>query len=123
MYSYKEQVRADVREWIEYHKEQIEGLDRHDAYEVIYDSCWVDDSVTGNASGSYTFSRYEARQNFFNDEDSDDYIFQMIEDEFMSADELGKKISESNWEYIDLSIRCWLLCDAVTDVLDEMYDD
>ena len=90
---------------------------------MIYDSCWVDDSVTGNASGSYTFSRYEARQNFFNDDDSDEYISQMIEDGFMSADELGKKISESNWEYIDLSIRCWLLCDAVSDVLDEMYDD
>ena len=123
MYSYKEQVRADVREWIDDNKEQIEGLDRNDAYEVIYDSCWIDDSVTGNASGSYTFSRYEARQNFFNDEDSDDYISQMIEDGFMSVDELGSKIAESNWEYIDLSIRCWLLCDAVTDILDEMYDD
>ena len=123
MYSYKEVVRSDVREWIEDNKEQIEGLDRHDAYDVVYDSCWVADEVTGNASGSYTFSRYEARQNFFNDEDSDDYISQMIEDGFISADELGKKISESNWEYIDLSIRCWLLCDAVSDVLDEMYDD
>ena len=88
----------------------------------MYDSCWVDDSVTGNVSGSYTFSRWEARQNFFNDEDSDEYISQMIEDGFMSANELGKKIAESNWEYIDLSIRCWLLCDAVNDVLDEIYD-
>ena len=123
MYSYKEVVRSDVREWIDNNKDQIEGLDRHDAYEVVYDSCWVADEVTGNASGSYTFSRYEARQNFFNDDDSDDYISQMIEDGFMSADELGKKISESNWEYIDLSIRCWLLCDAVTDIIDEMYDD
>ena len=47
----------------------------------------------------------------------------MIEDGFISADELGKKVAESNWEYIDLSIRCWLLCDAVSDVLDEIYDD
>ena len=123
MYSYKEVVRSDVREWIDNNKEQIEGLDRPDAYEVVYDSCWVADEVTGNASGSYTFSRYEARQNFFNDDDSDDYISQMIEDGFISADELGKKVAESNWEYIDLSIRCWLLCDAVSDVLDEIYDD
>ena len=123
MYSYKEVVRSDVREWIDNNKEQIEGLDRHDAYEVVYDSCWVADEVTGNASGSYTFSRYEARKNFFEDDDSDEYISQMIEDGFLSADELGKKIAESNWEYIDLSIRCWLLCDAVSDVIDEMYDD
>ena len=121
MYSYKEVVRSDVREWIDNNREDIDGLDRADAYDVVYDSCWIDDSVTGNASGSYTFSRYEARQNFFNDDDSDEYIFQMIEDGFISADELGKKIAESNWEYIDLSIRCWLLCDAVSDVLDEVY--
>ena len=123
MYSYKEVVRSDVREWIDNHKEQLEGLDRHDAYEVVYDSCWVADEVTGNASGSYTFSRYEARQNFFNDDYSDDYISQMIDDGFMSDDELGKNIAESNWEYIDVSIRCWLLCDAVTDVIDEIYPD
>ena len=41
----------------------------------------------------------------------------------MSADELGNEIAESNWEYIDLSIRCWLLCDAVTDIIDEIYPD
>ena len=123
MYNYKEQVRADVREWIDDNKEQIEGLDRHDAYEVIYDSCWVDNSVTGNASGSYTYSRWEARQNFFNDEDSDEYIDQMIEDGFTCRESVGRAVQESQWELLDVSIRCWLLCDAVSDVLDEYYDD
>lgn len=123
MYSYKEVVRSDVREWIDDNKEHIEGLDRHDAYEVIYDSCWVDDSVTGNASGSYTFSRYEARQNFFNDDDSEEYIDQMIEDGFTDRETVGKAVQESNWELLDVSIRCWLLCDAVSDVIDEMFDD
>ena len=123
MYSYKEQVRADVKEWIEDNKEQIEGLDRHDAYEVVYESWWVDDSVTGNASGSYTFSRYEARQNFFEDEDSEEYIDQMIEDGFTCRELVGRAVQESQWELLDVSIRCWLLCDAVSDVLDEYYDD
>ena len=123
MYNYKEQIRADVKEWIEDNKEQIEGLDRHDAFEVVYDSCWVDDSVTGNASGSYTFSGWEARQNFFNDEDSEEYIDHMIEDGFTCRESVGRAVQESQWELLDVSIRCWLLCDAVTDVLDEMYDD
>ena len=123
MYNYKEQIRADVKEWIEDNKEQIDGLDRHDAFKVVYDSCWVDDSVTGNASGSYTFSRYEARQNFFNDEDSEEYIDQMIEDEFTTRESVGRAVQESQWELLDVSIRCWLLCDAVSDVLDSMYDD
>ena len=123
MYNYKEQVRADVKEWIEDNKEQIEGLDRHDAYEVVYDSCWIDDSVTGNASGSYTFSRYEARENFFGDGDSEEYLDQMCDDGFADPMEIGKKIIGSDYEWLDVSIRCWLLCDAVSDVLDEYYDD
>ena len=123
MYSYKDQIRSDVREWIEDNKDQIDGLDRHEAYEVVYDSCWVDDSVTGNASGSYTFSRWTARDNFFEDSDSEDYIDQMIEDGFTTRESVGRAVQESQWELLDVSIRCWLLCDAVTDVLDEMYDD
>ena len=123
MYNYKEQIRADVREWIEDNKEEINGLDRQDAYEVVYDICWVSDSVTGNASGSYTFSRWEARQNFFNDEDSEEYIDQMIEDGFTTRESVGRAVQESQWELLDVSIRCWLLCDAVSDVLDEYYDD
>ena len=123
MYSYKEQIRSDVRKWIEDNREQIGGLDRHEAYEFIYDSCWVDDSVTGNASGSYTFSRYEARQNFFEDEDTDEYISQMIEDGFTTRESVGRAVEESQWELLDVSIRCWLLCDAVSDVLDEYYED
>jgi len=123
MYSYKETVKTDVREWMDDHKEDMEGLDRHDVFELVYDSCWVADEVTGNASGSYTFSRYEARKNFFEDEDSDEFISQMIEDGFSTAEEVGKAISESNWEWIDVSIRCWMLCDCLTEILDEMFGD
>ena len=122
MYDYKEQIRADVREWIDEHKDELEGLDRSDAFELVYDECWIDDSVTGNASGSYTFSRWEARENFFGDSDSEEYLDQMCDDGFSSADEIGKKVIASDWEWLDVSIRCWLLTDAVTEVLDEVYD-
>ena len=120
-YSYKEAVCNDVREWIEDHKEELQDVDRSDAYDIVCDSCWIDDSVTGNLSGSYTFNRFEARRNFFEDDYSEDYISEMIEEGIMSADTLGKKIAESDWEYIDVSIRCWLLSDAVSEVLDDVY--
>ena len=123
MYNYQDQIRSDVREWIEDNKDQIEGLDRSDAYEIIYDSCWVDDSVTGNASGSYTFSRYEARQNFYEDTDSEEYLEKMVDDGFADPVEVGKKIMASDYEWLDVSIRCWLLSDAVSAVLDEIFDD
>ena len=123
MYSYKEQVRADVKEWIEDNKDQIEGLNRHDAFDIVYDSCWIDDSVTGNASGSYTFSRYEARENFFGDSDSEEYLEHMCDDGFADSVQIGKKLIASDYEWLDVSIRCWLLCDAVSYVLDKYYDD
>ena len=123
MYSYKETVKSDIREWMEDNKDQWEFADRHDLYEVVYDACWVADEVTGNASGSYTFSRYDARRNFFEDADSDEYISQMIEDGFSTAEEVGQKVSESNWEWLDVSIRCWLLCDCLNEILDEIFED
>ena len=123
MYSYKETVKTDIKGWMDDHSEELEGLDRSGVFEVVYDACWVADEVTGNASGSYTFSRYEARRNFFEDDDSDEYISQMIEDGFSTAEEVGQKVSESNWEWLDVSIRCWLLSQCLSEVLDEKFDD
>ena len=64
MYSYREAVKSDVREWMEENYIQWQDLTEGVADEYVYDACWVSDSVTGNASGSYTFSRSEARDNF-----------------------------------------------------------
>ena len=123
MYSYKNTVKTAIKGWMEDYREELVGLDKSEVYDVVYDACWVADEVTGNASGSYTFSRYEARRNFFQDEDSDEYISQMIEYGFITTEEVGEKVSESNWEWIDVSIRCWLLSQCLSEVLDEMYKD
>lgn len=47
----------------------------------------------------------------------------MVDDGFADPMEVGKKIISGDYEWLDVSIRCWLLCDAVTDVLDEMFED
>ena len=124
MYDYRENVMCDIREWISDNEDSLEGLDRSDAYELVYDACWKEDSVTGNASGSYTFSRTLARDNFFSDLDSDQYIWDMCEDGFSTYEEVGKLMAQSDWEKVDVYIRCWLLNQCVTEVLDEMdFDD
>ena len=122
MYSYKETVTDDVRNWMQDNRNYWEGLSRHDVFEVVYDACWTADEVTGNASGSYTFNRVDARNNFFEDEDSEEYISQMIEDGFTHEETVGRAIACSQWELLDVTIRCWLLCDAVNAVLDEMFE-
>ena len=123
MYDYKEVTKANVREWMEENREMWESEDRHDAYEIVYDATWVDDSVTGNGSGSFTFSRLEARRNFFEDENSDDYVAEMIEDGFMDKALFAEKIACSDWEWVDVSIRCWLLGACVTEIMDEIFGD
>ena len=120
MYNYREVVKSDVLNWMDEHHEAGASRELEFDYDTVYDGCWVDDSVTGNASGSYTFSRWQARENFFNDDDSDDYIQSMIEEGFISAKEVGECIADSNWEKLDVFIRCWLLGGVVQEVIDEM---
>ena len=122
-YNYRECVKADVRECMCDHSEELDGLGREETFETVYDACWVDDSVTGNASGSHTFSRIEARCNIMQDLDSDDYISEMVEDGFMSEEEVGRCVASSNWEKLDVCIRCWLLNQCISEILDEMFED
>lgn len=58
---YINQVEADAREWIEDNRDYID----HDA--DMIDELWAVDSVTGNGSGSYTFSSAAAWNNVAGD--------------------------------------------------------
>ena len=70
-YNYREAMRIDINnaihekeEWIgKTIKEMYEDVD--EAYDQLFDDMWVNDSVTGNASGSYTFNTYKAEENIF----------------------------------------------------------
>lgn len=52
-----EQVKSDALEAIE------ENAGYHEDWESMYDSLFIDDSVTGNGSGSYTFNTAKAAEN------------------------------------------------------------
>ena len=67
-YDYREVVKEDVIEQIKdgYKENSLrlykeEGRDALEEY--LNDELWVDDQVTGNASGSYTFNTWEAEEN------------------------------------------------------------
>lgn len=62
-YDYKEAVKDDVLEYInnEINFEDFDTLEELD--EHLNDVLFTEDSVTGNASGSYTFNTYEAEEN------------------------------------------------------------
>ena len=121
-YNYRESIKADVLNWMEEHKEYLEGMDRADIEEFVSDSCWVADEVTGNESGSYTFNRLQAREYFFSDLDSDDYISQMVQDGFITESEVCECVTSSNWEKLDVCIRCFLLGEVISEVMETIAD-
>lgn len=63
-YNYLEAVKDDVREYIS-HEIELEDWrgDRDGLEEKLNDDLWIEDSVTGNASGSYTFNTWQAEEN------------------------------------------------------------
>lgn len=65
-YNYLEAVTEDAKSYIEenYTAEEIREMfeDRYNWECTLCDDMWTADSVTGNASGSYTFNTYQAEE-------------------------------------------------------------
>ena len=68
--SYLEQVKADVEQYTQDNENYFDFSDYNtpdDFAEDLNDKLFCEDSVTGNASGSYTFNSYEAREHVLED--------------------------------------------------------
>ena len=118
-YDYIEHMTEDVKDAIRerYTPDEIrEHLDddRYDFAQELNDDFWTDDSVTGNASGSYYCNAWRAEEAIAHNWD---LIADMI-DEFDAADVLRQ-----GPEAIDVSIRCYLLGQAIDAALDELDDE
>lgn len=119
MYDYLTEMVEDVKQAIAENAELcIEDLlyHRNDTSEKLYDDLWVDDSVTGNASGSYTFCRATAKEYVM---DNFDLITEALT-EFGGLEELGTNLANDEWEFLDVTIRCYLLSDAIEKAIDEL---
>jgi hypothetical protein len=122
-YNYFEAVKADVEEWIENNMDIEHDImtgtfeDRDEIEEYLNDTLWTEDSVTGNASGSYTFNTYEARENVLADIEA---VVEACRE--YGVDGMGK-IEDEEWEYLDVTARCYYLGHAIAEALDEIQDD
>ena len=112
MYDYEEAVKQDIRDYIEEN-----GWTNPIERDALYEELWTADSVTGNGSGSYTFSAAEARETIFSDDNAEDYIRNLIDEFGLDAKTIAEHFMD--WEYWDVSIRCYLLGQCLDDVLDE----
>lgn len=108
MYNYYEEVKEDVKEY-------LRNTDERDE-QTLYDEMFIDDSVTGNGSGSYTFSTWEAEENLCHNMD----LLEEAANEF--GCDIGSLIKEGA-ESCDVTIRCYLLGQILQEVLEEMEEE
>ena len=118
-------LKNDIKEYLEENFDNSELMemleDDRDSLETnLHDDLWICDSVTGNASGSYTFNRQKAKENVVGNMD---LLAEMADCFGLDTKEIGKKFLEENWEYFDVSIRCYLLSNAISEVLDDMESE
>ena len=118
MYDYREAMRDDIRAYLEENLENYDYTDMDDLREQLNDDLWVEDSVTGNGSGSYTFNAAKAKE-YVLDGDNMDLLIE-AEEEF--GGDLGATIKRG-WEVCDVTIRCYLLGQILDEVLKEMEDE
>lgn len=121
MYDYLEQVTADVRDYVEQEIDLTEWAgDRDGLAEKLNDDLWTRDSVTGNASGSYTFNRVQAQIYVL---DGMDELQEAVNEFGIDSETIVEKFLKSDWEYFDVTIRCYLLGQAIAAVLDDLEED
>ena len=121
MYDYLEQITADVRDYVEQEIDLTEWAgDRDGLEEKLNDDLWTCDSVTGNGSGSYTFNRVQAKIYVL---DGMDELQEAVNEFGIDSETIVEKFLESDWEYFDVTIRCYLLGQAIAAVLDDLEED
>ena len=115
-YNYLEAVKTDVAEYI---RDEINFSDwtenRDGLEEDLYETLWTADSVTGNASGSYTFNTWKAEENLSHNWDE----IETVAAEFGYEPTISVDGYEHGAEWWDVSIRCYYLGQAIAEVLDE----
>lgn len=115
-YNYFEAVKEDVKNYIEneidIEKALSEAGDIDNLKDNLYDDLFCNDSVTGNASGSYTFNTWQAEENLCHNMD----LLKEALEEFGC----GIEYLEKGAEACDVTIRCYLLASAISEVIDEL---
>lgn len=120
-YNYRYEMRQDVRNAIDEGYSLDEWRGRRDELEKkLNDDLLIDDGVTGNASGSYYCNRYKAMQAV---RDNMELLQEAMDGFGADYADIGRQFMADDWEYFDVTIRCYLLPSIVSDVLDDMEAD
>lgn len=115
-YNYYEAVKEDIEEYI---KNEIDFSDYDSMEELeehLNDVLWTCDSVTGNGSGSYTFSTWEAEENICHN-------LNLLEEALNEFGSESGYLLDKGAEAADVTIRCYLLGSTISEVLEELEEE
>lgn len=116
-YNYLEAVTADVLDYIKDEINLAEWKGNRDGLEgKLNNDLWTVDSVTGNASGSYYCNAWRAEEALAHNWD-------VLEEALAEFDQDGVNVIEKGAEWADVTIRCYLLGQAIAEALDTLEDD
>lgn len=117
-YNYEKCMKSDILDYIEENISRADYIDDRDALEQhLNDDCWISDSVTGNASGSYFCNAWEAKKAVT---DNMSYCIESLREFCVEPESIAEHFLGEDWEYFDVTIRCYLLGQMVNEVLDEL---
>ena len=119
-YNYIEAVTADVIDFIRNEVNAADYENREALSEFLNDELWTCDSVTGNASGSYTFNAYKAKEYVFSDPDT---VSEGLREFCVDAETIAEKFLNQNWEYFDVTARCYVLGHAIESALNSIESE
>lgn len=119
MYNYYEEVLQAVEEAAKeaYTPEVLEPVDLDDYAEKLNEALWFDDSVTGNASGSFFCNSYKAEEALAGNWN----LAAEALEEFAYND--GFNAFAKGAEWVDVTIRCYLLNSCIADYIEQNEDD
>ena len=119
-YNYEEAMKSDILDYIAENINRAEYIDNRDELEeALNDDLWTEDGVTGNASGSYYCNAYKAKAAVL---DNMEYCTESLREFCTEPATIAEHFLNEDWEYFDITIRCYLLVGMISAVLDELEE-
>lgn len=116
MYNYLENLKEDILEYIRENDIEITEDNRDEIEQRLYDDLWIEDSVTGNASGSYYCNSYKAEEAIVGNLD-------LLKEALLEFGCDSVDVLEKGAEWCDVTIRCYLLGQALNEAINEILEE
>lgn len=116
MYDYREAMKEDILEYIRENIDVSEFDTLEELESKLNDELWAENSITGNASGSYYFSNWKAEEALCHN-------FDLLSEALFDFGDCETLLREFDAEKADVTIRCYLLGECIAAALESIKED